>query len=201
MNAKEWFPSNYNKNSGSNTSRSVQSRLHIEIDPKAQTNTCHTMPVYSNGTLLDEPSRDLLTLEEIINTLIEDPGAFDHLLGKFIETFGPYYEDIDFVAKTVELIFNRGFEEPNFRYNAARLCRTIEEQCPLFRSELILRCEIKVKENGQDPRLALFLSEIYLQLKYDNLYGQLVIQTLDRVLSLGEIINVKAVCQALKVSL
>lgn len=111
MDAKEWFPPNYNKNitSDSSNSKSVQNRLlKFKAPAEAAVNVSNGEDsLQSSDFILDEPTKDLSKLQVIICTLIEDPGQYDDLIGTFIETLGPYYEDVNIVSTTTNLIFSQ----------------------------------------------------------------------------------------------
>lgn len=89
--------------------------------------------------------------------------------------------------------------EQNFRYTAARLCCIVDQNCPLFRTELHLICNKTLNEKKSLQGLTLFLAELYSQLHYENLYGKCLLDALNHLISTGDDINVKCACQALKV--
>lgn len=90
--------------------------------------------------------------------------------------------------------------QPNFRYNAARLCTFVQENCPFVRSRLHLLCEKELAEPREKQGLSLFLAELYTQLHYENLYGKSLLSALRNLLSSGRPDDIKCLCQALKVS-
>lgn len=76
----------------------------------------------------------------------------------------------------------------------------VDQNCPLFRSELHLICDKMLKEKKNLQGLTLFLAELYSQLHYENLYGKYLLTALQHLINTGDDINVKCACQALKVN-
>lgn len=203
VNAREWFPPNYNKNNVFNANvehKSANDRLlKYKMPSNAQTVEKTNVDTFSRDEDNLEQRKSLEQLEDIMSNLIVDPGHFDNLLGLFIEILDPYYTDISFITYIAESIVGKALNESNFRYSAARLCNIIQDQCPLFRTALCLLCQKKV-EAENDCNLSLLLAELYVQLSYDNIYGSLVIESLESTLLCGDGNSIKAVCQVLKLT-
>lgn len=89
----------------------------------------------------------------------------------------------------------------NFRYTGARLCYHLEQNCPLFRTQLHLACSKELEDGPNKQNVLLFVSELYTQLNHQNIYGNLVTDGLKLLLMAGGNDNIKCTCQALKVLL
>lgn len=193
--AQEWFPSNY---TGIRTTpplkhSSVQDRLSIHKKSKQNEDKASSMS-------LQNVEKDIARLRQLIDTLTTDPGQFDMLIDIFMESIRPYYDDIEVLSLLAEILLNQAVHERNFAYTSARLCSFIEHNCPLFRSELHLKCSKALNENVQLQGLTMFLAELYLQLQYENLYGKCLLDALSSLLNTRLDADTKCACQVLKVS-
>lgn len=200
VDAKEWFPANYSKTPAYPVS-SVQKRLQSirsnadEVQESSQSQGDQNNTVRQNDC---DPTIDTMKLKEIVFQLIYDPGQFDRVLGTFLEILQPYSEEVDVCNIVADMLFDSALVQPNFRYNAARLCTFVQENCPLVRSRLHILCEKELAANRERQGLTLFLAELYTQLHFENLYGKSLLSALRNLLSSGEPDDIKCLCHALK---
>lgn len=104
-----------------------------------------------------------------------------------------------FLTYIIVIHYWQAINHPNFRYNGARLCWHIEQCCAEFRAALHLRCKKQLADNPNQQNVLLFIAELYTQLPHDNLYGALLIDSLNKLIQGGPD-NIKCVCQALKLT-
>lgn len=213
--AKEFFPAGYSS-AAAGSKGSVQDRL-LKIKHNQPQNQNDVSNAYPDGSQIEQDKR---RLENMITTLIFNPGQFDNLLELFVETLKPYLDNHDMMNVMAEMLvfeviaslllplqlqytclFLQSTKVPNFSYTGARLCKVIEELSPFFRATLHLICkkELESKQNLQG--LTIFLGELYSQLHYENVYGKSLLCAMQTLLETGDDSSVKCVCQVLKVRL
>lgn len=224
--AKEWYPPNYNhqpvqtyvQESYRPQRFSVQDRLRQAQDNPYQLNDLSYSLEEAENMDLRENISNLIT---VMCEITFDPGKFDNLCGPLVDSFAATLHDASYTSPLIEAIVNQSIGEANFRYNGARLCSmydsvaTPEEST--FRSCLLKRCSAEENKiiSGNEPSdenirgFAMFLAELYTQLE-DNQVGL----TGGRIRTLGESLckvllylldtekemNIKSVCQLLKLS-
>lgn len=182
---------------------------HISGKPSAQNrlrkiknshnNTMEPSQAGSSSQSDNGDSPDMIRLKHVIASLINYPGQFGDLLMVFMETICLYFDDVLAMAEITELLVTEAINHPNFRYNGARLCWHIEQCCAEFRAALHLRCKKQLADNPNQQNVLLFIAELYTQLPHDNLYGALLIDSLNKLIQGGPD-NIKCVCQALKLT-
>lgn len=109
--AKEFYPANYGTgtNSASSSKCSAQERL-LKIkhnQPQNQSDQSLKNPMYDDDYMyLDEGvvELDKRRLENMITTLVFNPGQFDDLLHLFVETFKPYLENHGMITTVAEML-------------------------------------------------------------------------------------------------
>lgn len=115
--AEEFYPAGYCSNTTVSTPRSyVQDRLNKFKKPSLSGSTQQD----SFGSYQDNPfnseqlnednvlvQQDIQRLQHIIGTLTYDPGQFDDSLDLFMDTFKPYFDDINVISTMVKMIFEQ----------------------------------------------------------------------------------------------
>lgn len=107
--AKEFYPAGYVPASSpapSSKSSSVQDRLKIKHNqPQNQNEQRNNINegncIYQDDSQIEQDKR---RLENMITTLIYNPGQFDDLLHLFVETFKPYLENHDMINIVAEML-------------------------------------------------------------------------------------------------
>lgn len=89
--------------------------------------------------------------------------------------------------------------EASFRYNAARLCNILQEQCALFRPRLYILCEKGVHNDTNISGLTYFLAELYTQKHVQSMYGICLLDAMKNLIAKQDPDGFKCVCQTLKV--
>lgn len=222
--AKEWYPPNYTPHAvPTYTSDPVPYRL-----PRFSVQDRLRQAQDQNPYSLDEMSYSLeaaenMDLRENIGNLIAvmceitfDPGKFDTLCGPLVDAFASTLHDVSYTRPLVEAIVNQSIGEPNFRYNGARLCSMYDSVTPeesTFRTCLLERCSAEenkiisgLESSEENMRgFAMFLAEIYTQLEDSQggrvkSLGESLCKVLLHLLDTDKEVNIKAVCQLLKLS-
>lgn len=62
-----------------------------------------------------------------------------------------------------------------------------------------MRCKKKLKDGNKLQNVLLFIAELYVQLPHENIYGALLVESFEKLLSEGSSDSIKCICQALKV--
>ncbi|XP_044752229.1 polyadenylate-binding protein-interacting protein 1 [Coccinella septempunctata] len=210
--AAEFIPKCFYDNSNTVMSKppqlSVQNRLKIHKDQELQRNQASrdgpiNARLYSQGDnnfRYANNSLDDRRLKQLINTLTCDPGQFDSLLDIFRQTLKPYFEDIIALASVTDLLVSQAINHQSFRYTAARLCYSVEQESPTFRAQLHLTCERELNSNSNKQGIVLFVAELYTQLHHENIYGRFLLNAFKQLLLESGDNNIKCVCQALKLT-
>ncbi|KAK9891448.1 hypothetical protein WA026_014681 [Henosepilachna vigintioctopunctata] len=187
---------------------SVQNRLKIHKEQDTQRNTISNdnavnSRYYTQGDSNSQYANDSLDdrrLKQLITTLTNDPGQFDNLLDIFKQTLRPYFQDIIAISNVTDLLVNQAVQEQSFRYTAARLCYSVEQESPIFRAQLHTTCNRELASNPNKPGIVLFVAELYAQLYHENIYGKCLINAFKQLLQEGGDGNIKCICQALKLT-
>lgn len=169
---------------------------------------------------------DTYPIHELKNFLFEvtfSPEKFDHQLHYLTDVLNQSISDRETLRTIVNVIFEESIQEPNFRYNGAKLCNHLSQnlhssssEIEKFRTVLLKRCQAKHKDResfatSEDRGVylrgyALFLAELYSQLeiqmgnvkeRVENL-GIAVLEVLDTLLKFATPENLKCACQILK---
>ncbi|XP_045446227.1 polyadenylate-binding protein-interacting protein 1 [Melitaea cinxia] len=221
--AKEWYPPNYVPQPPVVYSEpyrvqrfsSVQDRIR-----QAQEQDSYNFDEMSYS-LEESDNMDLReNIANLITVMCEitvDPGKFDTLCGALVDSFIYTLNDVNYTRPLVEAIVNQSIAEANFRYNGARLCSMYDSVVPqedsTFRACLLERCSTEenkiisgIETSEENMRgFAMFLAEIYTQLE-DNQRGRIrslgesLCKVLLHLLDTDKEVNIKAVCQLLKLS-
>ncbi|XP_017780855.1 PREDICTED: uncharacterized protein LOC108565763 [Nicrophorus vespilloides] len=183
VDAKEFIPKNYIAAVPSQAPYSAQDRLKqfkVEVN--------------------NDSKNDLDELNDIIKAVICDPGQFEEVVDDYMNIFNMYLNDEAMIASVAESIFLQGIQQPGFRYNGARLCSVILENCISFNAHMHKLCDKELMENTAKPGLTLFLAELYMQMDLDEVYPNCLYKSIDNLLIAGGDDNVKTACQTLKLS-
>ncbi|KAL3283893.1 hypothetical protein HHI36_018062 [Cryptolaemus montrouzieri] len=187
---------------------SVQNRLKIHKDQDSQRTQfpqdCQINSRYfsqgDNNFQYTSDSLDDRRLKQLINTLTNDPGQFDNLLDIFKQTIRPYFDDIIALSSVTDLLVRQAIQYQSFRYTAARLCYSIEQESPTFRAQLHITCKRELETNTNKQGIVLFVAELYTQLYHENIYGKCLINAFKQLLHDGGDSNIKCICQSLKLT-
>lgn len=139
-------------------------------------------------------------LQQLIKTLINDPGQFDNLLDIFQKTLTPLFNDVSSLTDVTDLLVKEAVTHQSFRYTCARLCVCLEQDSPRFRAQLHLTCKNQLEKNTNKQGIVLFIAELYTQLFHENIYGKCLTDAFKELLDVGGDDNIKCVCQALKLT-
>ncbi|KAI5645204.1 polyadenylate-binding protein-interacting protein 1 [Phthorimaea operculella] len=223
--AKEWYPPNYTPQAAPvyqdpapyRPQRfSVQDRLRQAQDqnPYQFQDMSYSLDEAENMDMRQENIANLIT---VMCEITFDPGKFDTLCGPLVDSFASSLHDVNYTRPLVEAIVNQSIGESNFRYNGARLCSMYDSVAPpgesSFRACLLERVAAEehkiisgLEASEENMRgFAMFLAEIYTQLE-DNQGGRIrtlgesLCKVLLHLLDTDKEVNIKAVCQLLKLS-
>ncbi|XP_030038543.2 polyadenylate-binding protein-interacting protein 1 [Manduca sexta] len=223
--AKEWYPPNYTSQAVStfNTDPALYRPPRFSVqDRLRQAQDQNPYNLEEMSYCLEEA--DNMDLRENIANLITvmceitfDPGKFDTLCGPLVDSFASTLHDETYTRPLVDAIVNQSIGEANFRYNGARLCSMYDSLAhpeeSVFRDCLLERCSAEenkiisgVETSEENMRgFAMFLAEIYTQLEDSQggrikSLGESLCKVLLHLLDTDKEINIKAVCQLLKLS-
>lgn len=228
--AKEWYPRNYvpqqlapiyQEPVYTYRPRVSNSMQPVRQMPYQDPFIFDEMATIASYIMPEPEGHDLrMSIANLITVMCEItvcPGKFDNLCGPLVDSFAPCLGDLTYTRALVEAIINQSICESNFRYNGARLCSMYDSVAPpeesTFRSCLLEQCSMQENKiiTGQETSeenqrgFALFLAEIYTQLE-DNQgrrirsLGESLCKILLFLLDTQSTVNVKAVCQLLKLS-
>lgn len=97
--AKEFYPAGYSS-PAAGSKGSVQDRL-LKIKHNQPQNQNDVSNAYPDGSQIEQDKR---RLENMITTLIFNPGQFDNLLDLFVETLKPYLDNHDMMTVMAEML-------------------------------------------------------------------------------------------------
>ncbi|XP_026730037.1 polyadenylate-binding protein-interacting protein 1 isoform X3 [Trichoplusia ni] len=223
--AKEWYPPNYTAHAVPTYTPdpapyrlhrfSVQDRLRQaqDQDPYRLEEMSYSLEEAENMELRE----NIANLITVMCEITFDPGKFDTLCGPLVDAFATTLHDVSYTRPLVEAIVNQSIAEPNFRYNGARLCSMYDSVSPpeesTFRACLLERCSTEenkiisgLETSEENMRgFAMFLAEIYTQLEDSQggrikTLGESLCKVLLHLLDTDKEVNIKAVCQLLKLS-
>ncbi|XP_026485691.1 polyadenylate-binding protein-interacting protein 1 [Vanessa tameamea] len=222
--AAEWYPPNYVRQAPvayPPEPYRVQ-RFSSPQDRIRQAQELDTYNLYEMSNSIEETENidlrgNIASLITVMCEITVDPGKFDTLCGPLVDSFILTLNDVDYTRPLVEAIVNQSIAEANFRYNGARLCSMYDSVVPqedsTFRACLLERCSTEenkiisgIETSEENMRgFAMFLAEIYTQLE-DNQRGRIrslgesLCKVLLHLLDTDKEVNIKAVCQLLKLS-
>lgn len=180
-------------------------------------------PITATG-VADPNFRDEITADEhviiALNNFITDvtcnPGKYDSSVKGICSVIKLNVKSDSTLNSVVDTIFSQAIDEPNFRYNAARLCNqlntTVQFQglSSTFMDAVIQRTlrdfnqrDTLVIQNTTGLRgFTLFLGELYSQIEMNDeripSLAQCIPQLLETLLNAPSLENYKSVCQVLK---
>ena len=157
-------------------------------------------------------------LQTVIQCLNQNPGQFDSIATRFITIFEGMENNHYVMSIAMEDIFNESIKNPNFRYMGAKLYNLLHMLNPskdsLFHTLLKYKLNfhqqevhqyIKNKQEAKVRETALFLAELYMQLRGDDSRIQLIAENI--VFSLKQLLsindnkdNMRCICLTLKLA-
>ncbi|XP_037807932.1 polyadenylate-binding protein-interacting protein 1-like [Lucilia sericata] len=177
----------------------------------------------SNASAVAESANDMENialdyLQTVIQCLNQNPGQFDSIATRFITIFDGMENNHYVLSIAMEDIFDESIKNPNFRYMGAKLYNLLHMLNPskdsLFHTLLKFKLDFhqqQVREymqNKQEAKVretALFLAELYMQLRGDDSRIYLIAENI--VFSLKELLsmednkdNIRCICLTLKLA-
>lgn len=169
-------------------------------------------------TALEVETIALNYLKTVIHCLNQNPGQFDTIATRFLTIFDGMENNNYVLCNAMEDIFNESIENPNFRYMGAKLYNLLHmlnlKKDSLFHT--LLKCKLdyhqkELEEYMSKPNLqqkvretALFLAELYMQLRGDDskihLIAENIVFALKQLLSRENADNVRCICLTLKLA-
>ncbi|XP_030372922.1 polyadenylate-binding protein-interacting protein 1 isoform X2 [Scaptodrosophila lebanonensis] len=157
-------------------------------------------------------------LDTVIHCLNQNPGQFDKIASRFLTIFDGMENNNYVLSIAMEDIFEKSIEQPNFRYMGAKLYNLLHmlnlKPDSLFHT--LLKCKLvyhqaevakymKSTEQQQKVReTALFLAELYMQLRGDDaritLIAENIVYSLSQLMDRESAENVRCICQTLKLA-
>lgn len=169
-----------------------------------------------------DPANDMQTialdyLQTVIQCLNQNPGQFDTIATRFITIFDGMENNHYVLSIAMEDIFDESIKNPNFRYMGAKLYNLLHMLNPskdsLFHT--FLKCKldfhqgeikdyIQNNQQGKVRETALFLAELYMQLRGDDsriyLIAENIVYSLKQLLEHVVAENVRCICLTLKLA-
>lgn len=156
-------------------------------------------------------------LTTVIQCLNDNPGLFDAVATRFLTIFDGMENNEYVLSNAMENIFNASIENSNFRYMGAKLYNLLHmlnlRDNSLFQTLLKYKLEYQqseiieymLKNNEHKVReTALFLAELYMQLRGDDtrikLIAESILFCLKQLLTKVSADNVRCVCLTLKLA-
>uniref|UniRef100_A0A1A9ZNT0 MIF4G domain-containing protein n=1 Tax=Glossina pallidipes TaxID=7398 RepID=A0A1A9ZNT0_GLOPL len=146
-----------------------------------------------------------------------NPGQFDAIATRFLTIFEGMENNTFVLSNAMEDIFNESIKNPNFRYMGAKLYNLLHMLNPrkdsLFHT--LLKCKldfhqnevkeyIKTNQQNKVRETALFLAELYMQLRGEefriHLIAENIVYSLKQLLSKENADNVRCICLTLKLA-
>ncbi|KAI9578369.1 polyadenylate-binding protein-interacting protein 1-like [Glossina fuscipes] len=156
-------------------------------------------------------------LQTVIHCLNQNPGQFDAIATRFLTIFEGMENNTFVLSNAMEDIFNESIKNPNFRYMGAKLYNLLHMLNPrkdsLFHT--LLKCKldfhqnevkeyIKTNQQNKVRETALFLAELYMQLRGEefriHLIAENIVYSLKQLLSKENADNVRCICLTLKLA-
>ncbi|XP_011189080.1 polyadenylate-binding protein-interacting protein 1 [Zeugodacus cucurbitae] len=171
----------------------------------------------SGSTNSDVETIALDYLRTVIQCLNQNPGQFDTTATRFLNIFEGMENNQYVLSNAMEDIFNESIQNPNFRYMGAKLYNLLHmlnlKKDSLFHT--LLKCKLDyhqqevmqyMKTNQQQKvrETALFLAELYMQLRGDDtrihLIAENIVYSLKQLLSKESSDNIRCICLTLKLA-
>ncbi|KAM7343596.1 uncharacterized protein ACRADG_010581 isoform 1-T4 [Cochliomyia hominivorax] len=157
-------------------------------------------------------------LQTVIQCLNQNPGQFDSIATRFITIFEGMENNHYVLSIAMEDIFDESIKNPNFRYMGAKLYNLLHMLNPskdsLFHTLLKYKLDfhqqqvreyMQKKQEAKVRETALFLAELYMQLRGDDSRIYLIAENI--VFSLKELLsmednkdNIRCICLTLKLA-
>ncbi|XP_061399984.1 polyadenylate-binding protein-interacting protein 1 [Musca vetustissima] len=156
-------------------------------------------------------------LQTVIQCLNQNPGQFDTIATRFITIFEGLESNHYVLSIAMEDIFEESIKNPNFRYMGAKLYNLLHMLNPskdsLFHT--LLKCKLdfhqdeiknymQSNQQGKVRETALFLAELYMQLRGDDtriyLIAENIVYSLKQLLDHVVAENVRCICLTLKLA-
>ncbi|XP_053963573.1 polyadenylate-binding protein-interacting protein 1 [Anastrepha ludens] len=156
-------------------------------------------------------------LQTVIQCLNQNPGQFDTIATRFLTIFEGMENNQYVLSNAMEDIFNESIQNPNFRYMGAKLYNLLHmlnlKKDSLFHT--LLKCKLdyhqqevlQYMQSNQQQKVretALFLAELYMQLRGDDtrihLIAENIVYSLKQLLSKESSDNVRCICLTLKLA-
>ncbi|XP_055837800.1 polyadenylate-binding protein-interacting protein 1-like [Episyrphus balteatus] len=189
---------------------SLQKSFSIQDKSQSDLNSNYLQPT-------DVETIALNYLATVIQCLNDNPGSFDTVATRFLTIFDGLENNEYVLSNAMEDIFNESIENPNFRYMGAKLYNLLHmlnlRDDSLFYN--LLKCKLeyqqsevmdfmKVNSEQKVRETALFLAELYMQLRGDDTRIKLIAENI--VFSLKQLMtkvsndNIRCICLTLKLA-
>ncbi|XP_037946670.1 polyadenylate-binding protein-interacting protein 1-like [Teleopsis dalmanni] len=197
---------------------SVQNRLRIG-DSKDKTNS-YNQQQNCQPPAASTPEVETIAIDYLqgcITCLNDNPGQFDTIATRFLTIYEGLENNCNVIAIAMEIIFEESIKKPNFRYMGAKLYNLLHmlnlKKDSLF--HLLLEAKLnhhqdemmsKMRSNQEQMvrETALFLAELYMQLRGDDtrilLIAENIMRTLKLLISKETADNVRCICLTLKLA-
>lgn len=186
-----------------------------EFTPAGQPNdttSTNNEDTYEGSRVTDEYPVPMV--EQLVYEVTMRPASFDSEVRILTENLKEHTVTDRVLRAVVDVIVNQAIEEPNFRYNGARMCNHLSQHLEHnnFRSMVLNACnaifnqsnELLSSPEGQATYrgFALFLGEIFSQMRIQNnritTLGEKLPKILENILGFPNSDNLKCVCQVIK---
>uniref|UniRef100_A0A1A9X4B5 MIF4G domain-containing protein n=1 Tax=Glossina brevipalpis TaxID=37001 RepID=A0A1A9X4B5_9MUSC len=193
-----------------------QQQQHHQQQQQQQQATNHESGASTDGAN-DVENIALDYLQGVIHCLNQNPGQFDATATRFLTIFEGMENNTFVLSNAMEDIFNESIKNPNFRYMGAKLYNLLHmlnpRQDSLFHT--LLKCKldfhqnevkeyIKINQQNKVRETALFLAELYMQLRGEefriHLIAENIVYSLKQLLSKENLENVRCICLTLKLA-
>ncbi|XP_067628733.1 polyadenylate-binding protein-interacting protein 1 isoform X2 [Eurosta solidaginis] len=171
----------------------------------------------STGSGSDVETIALEYLKTVIQCLNQNPGQFDSIATRFLTIFEGMESNQFVLSNAMEDIFEESIQNPNFRYMGAKLYNLLHmlnlKKDSLFHVLLKYKLDyhqqevIQYMHHNQQQKVretALFLAELYMQLRGDDtrihLIAQNIVYSLKQLLLKESLDNIRCICLTLKLA-
>uniref|UniRef100_A0A1A9X4B9 MIF4G domain-containing protein n=1 Tax=Glossina brevipalpis TaxID=37001 RepID=A0A1A9X4B9_9MUSC len=179
----------------------------------------HTINVESNSSEYANDMENIALdyLQSVIQSLNKNSGRFDTIATRFFSVFEGMENNTFVLSNAIEEVFNESMKNPNFRYMGAKIYNLLHKLNPrkdslfytLLRYKLDfhqneLKENINMNQQSKVRETALFLAELYMQLREEELRIQFIAEkiicSLKQLLSKENVDNVRCICMTLKLA-
>ncbi|XP_017477696.1 PREDICTED: polyadenylate-binding protein-interacting protein 1 [Rhagoletis zephyria] len=156
-------------------------------------------------------------LQTVIQCLNQNPGQFDTIATRFLTIFEGMENNQYVLSNAMEDIFNESIQNPNFRYMGAKLYNLLHmlnlKKDSLFHT--LLKCKLdyhqqevmqymQTNHQAKVRETALFLAELYMQLRGDDtrihLIAENIVYSLKQLMTKESSDNIRCICLTLKLA-